>query len=129
MLAAVMKSLYLNVFIVLMLSAYITWSIWKNFKYVKKVSGLFYLPLLQFTSDIAVITGTSLGIIQKISLENLIKLTKGNKGIFLILLIYVVTMLFLIKWGVPNISHPFNYAMDEWHFSQALRAFFNHGTG
>ncbi len=129
MLAAVMKSLYINIFIVLMLSAYIAWSIWKNFKYVKQVAGLFYLPLLQFTSDIAVITGTSLGIIQKISLENLIKLTKGNKGIFLILLIYVVTMLFLIKWGVPNISHPFNYAMDEWHFSQALRAFFNHGTG
>lgn len=129
MLAAVMKSLYFNLFILLCFSTYILWSIWKNFKYVKQVAGLFYLPLLQFTSDIAVITGTSLGIIQKISLENFIKLTKGDKGIFLIVLVYVVTILFLIQWGIPNINHPFNYAMDEWHFSQALRAFVNHGTG
>lgn len=43
------------------LMVYISWSIWKNYKYIKEPSALFFLPLLQFTSDLAVISGTSMG--------------------------------------------------------------------
>ena len=70
-----------------------------------------------------------MGVIQKISLDNFLKLVKEDTGVFLIIFAYVATTLLLIKWGVPNINHPFNYAMDEWHFSQSLRAFVTHGTG
>lgn len=43
---------------------YIAWSIWKNFKYVKEKSAFFYLPLIQIVSDIAVISGTTLGFLK-----------------------------------------------------------------
>jgi len=44
-------------------AAYIFWSISKNYKYVRDRMALIYLPLLQFTSDIAVLLGMSSGII------------------------------------------------------------------
>lgn len=43
------------------LIVYISWSIWKNYRYIQNSLALIYLPLLQFTSDLAVITGTSFG--------------------------------------------------------------------
>lgn len=46
--------------------AYFVWSIYKNYKYVRHKSAFLYLPLIQITSDIAVISGTILGIIKKI---------------------------------------------------------------
>lgn len=42
---------------------YILWTIKKNYRYIKNIAALFWLPLLQFTSDIAVILGTTVGII------------------------------------------------------------------
>ncbi|HVT00824.1 MAG TPA: glycosyltransferase [Patescibacteria group bacterium] len=41
-----------------LLLLYVLWSISKNYKYVKNVSAFVYLPLLQFTADLAVISGT-----------------------------------------------------------------------
>ena len=41
------------------------WAIWKNYKYVKDQKAFFYLPLLQITSDIAVILGTSYGLLKR----------------------------------------------------------------
>lgn len=52
--------LILNIFYLLLFS-YIVWAILKNFKYVKAIQALFFLPLLQFTSDIAVVLGTFIG--------------------------------------------------------------------
>lgn len=43
------------------LSIYVLWSIIKNYKYVKDLRAIFFLPLIQFTSDIAVIWGTIVG--------------------------------------------------------------------
>lgn len=43
------------------LLAYVLWSIWKNYKYVRRREAFIFLPILQFTSDIAVILGTSFG--------------------------------------------------------------------
>ncbi len=40
---------------------YSLWAISKNYKYVRNISAVFYLPLFQFISDIAVINGTILG--------------------------------------------------------------------
>lgn len=48
--------------IVLLTVFYITWAIVKNYKYVRDAKATFYLPLLQITSDIAVIFGTIFGI-------------------------------------------------------------------
>jgi len=40
---------------------YFLWAIWKNFKYVRLSQALFWLPVIQVTSDVAVIAGTVLG--------------------------------------------------------------------
>ena len=42
------------------------WSIWKNYRYVNQLAAIFYLPLLQITADLAVMLGTSEGLIKKI---------------------------------------------------------------
>lgn len=47
------------IFYILLL--YIVWAILKNYKYVQDREGLVFLPLIQITSDIAVITGSTLG--------------------------------------------------------------------
>ena len=44
-------------------SIYIFWSIHKNYKYVNNFRALFYLPIIQFISDIAVMLGTIKGIL------------------------------------------------------------------
>lgn len=48
----------------ILLAAYILWSIVKNYRYVKKWQALFILPMLQVTSDIAVLFGTASGLLQ-----------------------------------------------------------------
>ncbi len=128
-LAVVMKSYVLDSFIALGLVSYMFWSINKNYRYIKDSKAFLYLPLLQFSSDIAVITGTSFGFLQSLSVKNFIKAVFKNKFLFLILIIYSALIFYLISWGIPGPSHPFTYAMDEWHFSQALRTFIKDGTG
>lgn len=44
---------------------YIIWAIQKNYKYVKNALALLYLPVLQFTSDIAVLIGFSVGFLSR----------------------------------------------------------------
>jgi glycosyltransferase involved in cell wall biosynthesis len=56
------SSLILNTFY-LMLITYIAWAIAKNYKYVKNISALYYLPLIQIISDFAVILGTARGLL------------------------------------------------------------------
>lgn len=41
---------------------YIIWAIQKSYKYVKNISALIYLPLLQFTADLAIIYGSTKGL-------------------------------------------------------------------
>ena len=53
----------LNFFIVFFFFLYIFWAILKNYKYVGNWLAILYLPLLQFTSDFAVLLGTSIGFI------------------------------------------------------------------
>ena len=48
-------------------SAYLTWPIFKNYRYVKKWPALFFLPLLQITTDTAIILGTTKGIAKRVS--------------------------------------------------------------
>ncbi|MBI3985154.1 MAG: glycosyltransferase [Candidatus Levybacteria bacterium] len=127
-LVPILKSNLFNLTLFLIGFFYISWSVNKNYKYVNDPKALIYLPLLQFTSDIAVISATVIGVAQKFSLENIIKVVKSNKGVFSIIFVYSALMLYLIQWGIPNQNHPFNYAMDEWHFSQSLRALFSNGT-
>lgn len=54
----------------LILFAYILWSIIKNFKYVGNIAALYYLPLIQITSDIAIILGTLAAIIRGKTMYN-----------------------------------------------------------
>lgn len=52
----------------------------------------------------------------------------NNKIISLFISFYVVTMILIINWGIPNPSHPFPYHMDEWHQLQAIKGVFKYGT-
>ncbi|HEX8965064.1 MAG TPA: hypothetical protein VF820_01365, partial [Patescibacteria group bacterium] len=104
---------------------YILWSIGKNYKYIQKTSALFWLPVLQFTSDIAVMIGTILGIVVSLNVK---KNIFQNKIISLFILFYILLCLSTISWGLPNNSHPFTYHMDEWAQAQSIRSLFKHGT-
>lgn len=44
---------------------YFFWAVWKNYRYVRKHTAPFYLPLLQLTADLAVMSGTLRGIIRR----------------------------------------------------------------
>lgn len=55
------KSSVLFITLLFLSIMYVVWSIGKNYKYVRKWQAVFYLPLLQFASDIAVISGTCAG--------------------------------------------------------------------
>src|SRR6476620_5834706 len=61
-LAIIKKDLMLSVFILILFSSYILWAILKNYKYIKDLHAIFILPVLQLTSDFAVIIGTITGV-------------------------------------------------------------------
>jgi glycosyltransferase involved in cell wall biosynthesis len=63
------KSLLLYLILLLLGVLYILWAIKKNYKYVKNPQAFFYLPLLQFTADIAVLLGTTIGVTRHIDIE------------------------------------------------------------
>ncbi len=52
--------------LVIGIALYIIWSIKKNYKYIKNWRALYYLPLLQFTADFAVLQGSLNGIISRV---------------------------------------------------------------
>lgn len=58
-------------------------------------------------------------------LANLIML---DKYISIIIIIYAVSMLTVIGWGIPSPSRPFTYNMDEWHQLASVKALFSQGT-
>lgn len=47
----------------LILILYLVWAISKNYLYVKNISAFYYLPLLQFIADVAVMNGTISGLL------------------------------------------------------------------
>ncbi len=107
---------------------YFIWAVLKNYKYVRDKRAIFVLPLLQVTSDIAVLMGTTFGIFKRFNLNKIILSLKNNKYLIFVLLIYVSLMLITINYGIPNLFHPFPYHMDEWHQLQAVRSTFAYGT-
>jgi glycosyltransferase involved in cell wall biosynthesis len=128
------KSVYLYGLLSTLVVSYLVWSIKKNYKYVKNLKAILYLPLMQIVADSAVILGTIVGLIQKIFLINYLKASIkkifiNNFVLIIILAAYVLVMLSVINFGIPNQSHPFTYHMDEWHFLQALKTFIKDGTG
>lgn len=70
----------------LILLSYILWSILKNYKYVKDVRAIILLPLIQITSDVAVMIGTISGLLTD-------KLKILAEGIFYIFLIYAFILI------------------------------------
>lgn len=107
---------------------YIIWAIKKNYKYIGNVQALFYLPILQFVSDFAVLTGATLGFVKSISIKDIPSIVLSNKSVSLIIAAYAALMLVLIDWGIPNKNHPFSYFMDEWHQAQSVRTTFAMGS-
>jgi len=128
LLSIIEKSTALLSIVGLSLLAYIIWSIKKNYKYVEDTKAFFFLPVLQFTSDISVILGTTIGAVKRIKFHRILQILKNNKGIVFLAGMYMISMLLLINWGIPNLNHPFDYFMDEWHQSQAVRAVFTQGS-
>ncbi|MBI3070132.1 MAG: glycosyltransferase [Candidatus Levybacteria bacterium] len=59
------KSLFILYTIYLILFLYLLWSVGKNFRYVRNHKAIFILPILQFTSDFAVMLGFLKGLSKK----------------------------------------------------------------
>lgn len=57
---------FLAILISLLLISYVFWAVLKNYKYVDNLLSAFYLIVLQFLSDFAVIMGTSKGLLERI---------------------------------------------------------------
>ncbi len=55
------RSIVVLLMIVMLFFLYVVWSIIKNYRYVKNRMAIFYLPLLQITSDVAVFFGMTFG--------------------------------------------------------------------
>ena len=53
-----------KVYFLFLFLIYVAWAVFKNYKYVKDLRAFFWLPVLQITADIAVMTGTINGLIQ-----------------------------------------------------------------
>jgi glycosyltransferase involved in cell wall biosynthesis len=65
-LAIEIKIIFVLLFLLLLI--YSGWAITKNYKYVNNISALFWLPVIQFSSDLAIIWGTIIGGMSKIYL-------------------------------------------------------------
>lgn len=50
----------------LLLTLYVSFSIVKNYRYVKRWEGFFILPLIQFTADVAVVLGMIAGLLKSL---------------------------------------------------------------
>lgn len=123
-----MKSPLLLFLIFLLPILYVLWSINKNYRYVNDHKAFYHLPLLQITSDITILNGTIIGIFKVIRPVKILKMLQNNKIVTLMIIIYSLTVLSCIKWGIPGNNHPFTYHMDEWHQSQAVRSVFKYGS-
>lgn len=122
------KSQYILFIIIIIPAVYVLWAIKKNYGYINDLRSFIVLPTLQLISDIAVLLGTSLGLIKSLFKINYKMVFKNNLLLIILLTIYILTMLSVITSGIPNQSHPFTYQMDEWHQSQSVRNVFKYGS-
>ncbi len=60
--------------------------------------------------------------------KKIIQYITQNKTTVGIILIYSSAMISIIDWGVPNLNHPYNYHMDEWHQLESIKSVFEYGT-
>lgn len=107
------------------LGLYGTWAVLKNYKYVKHPSALFYLPLIQITSDMAVITGSTKAIFESI-IKAVVHFARKEKVVTGAIILFTLLVLSNLNWGLPNLNHPFTYHMDEWHQLQSVRHLFTY---
>ena len=122
------KSPYILYLIMFASFTYILWAIKKNYKYVDDIRAFVILPILQILSDVAVLTGTSLGFLKSLIKINYTAVLKNNYPFLILLVIYSATMISVISSGLPNENHPFNYQMDEWHQAQSVRNVLKYGS-
>lgn len=100
----------------------------KTINMFKNKKALFYLPMLQIVSDLAILIGTTGGFLKFILKLDFRKVIKNNFVLFFLTAIYLVSLLSVITSGIPGNDHPFLYQMDEWHQLQSVRYVFKSGT-
>lgn len=54
--------------LILLALIYLAWAVRKNYRYVKQFSAVFWLPVLQITSDICVLFGSVVGLLLRMSI-------------------------------------------------------------
>jgi len=62
---------YLTWLVISLLIFYLFWSVYKNFKYIKKIQAFYLLPLIQLTADIAVMIGSLEGFLKKWDIQKM----------------------------------------------------------
>lgn len=60
------QNIYALYIMLLLYVFYLLWAISKNYRYVNNWKALFYLPVLQITADICVLSGTIIGYVQSL---------------------------------------------------------------
>ncbi|HVA96505.1 MAG TPA: glycosyltransferase family 39 protein, partial [Candidatus Acidoferrales bacterium] len=119
---------YSNLFFILMvLFIYLTVSLKKENKNIDNKKKLILFPLLQLTKDIADTLGTVKGILPIIKQWALSIFCKDNIPMFCLIIIYLITPIILISWGIPNQEKIYTYHIDEWRFAMAIKNAFTTG--
>lgn len=56
---------FINILFSLLAIPYLVWAISKNYKYVRDIRAIFWLPVLQIVSDVAVLFGSIVGVLSR----------------------------------------------------------------
>lgn len=98
---------------------YLVWAYRKHQKYLSNKREHAYSVLIQLMCDISVMTGSFIGAVKLFATQSKAFL-QHNKIASVVILVYLSMMISIIGWGLPSVSHPFVYHMDEWHFLNAI---------
>jgi glycosyltransferase involved in cell wall biosynthesis len=97
-LCLIIHSVFLWTICIFLALLYVNWTILKNYKYVNNIKAFIYLPLLQITSDIAVMSGTTYGLIKLLG-NNIRFVRRSNnefkKVIMKTIFVYLLSMAIL----------------------------------
>lgn len=105
---------------------YVVWSAQKNFKYVGHPSAWVILPFIQITVDIAVMMGSLHALFRTKIIPPILEFIRKDRISTGAIILFILLVLSVINWGLPNQNHQFTYHMDEWHQLQSVRSVFTY---
>ncbi len=93
-----------------------------------KIRGGIKKGFLSIYTEVKIIVTRTISTLNKVKTALDMRFFRRYKSEIIIILFYILTMLSVVKWGLPSSSHPFPYFMDESHSLQAVKTVVKNGT-